>query len=151
MRQFEIVIAGSATNISSVLKTMSQTRSWLTLIGAYDGNMRETIHGEDFQWTFRFLPGAAAPEHLLIALAESKTDFTNILATELQKDAAQVQIALNLVAGVDYHDYFGSFATALNLDVAIVRRAFGRIWLQDPESLSLAEGFVHGVREVIRD
>jgi predicted ATPase len=151
MRQFEVVAAGSVTNISSLLKTMPETRSWLTLIGIYDGDMRQEIGGDDFLWTFEFLPGAVAPEHLLIALAENEPNFANVLATELQMDAAQVQLALNHVAGVDFHDYFGGFAAGLNVEPSLVRRAFVRIWLQDPASLALAEGFVRSVRESVRE
>ncbi len=150
LRQLEIVPATSESHITGLLKTMPKTRSWLTLIGAYDGNMLGRIDGADFRWPFKFLPGNDDPDLVLTEVAASTQDVADLLASELQKTTEQVQVALNHVAGTDYHDYFGIFAGALNVETSFARRGFTRIWLKTPANLAAARAFTEGLRESLR-
>ena len=52
LRQFEVVVAGSESNITAILKTMPQTRNWLSLFGAYDGDMRLTLGPLNLSWPY---------------------------------------------------------------------------------------------------
>jgi len=150
LRQFEIVIAESASNITSVLQSMPLTRSWLTLIGTYDGDMRKTVDGTDFRWPFGFLPGDVDPERLLKALADTTPDIATVLAAELGRSLTDITVALNCVAGLDYHDYFRDFAGALNIDIAIVRRAFVRVWLQNADNLDASQRLIEDIRKAAK-
>ena len=150
LRQFEVVIAGSASNITTVLKSMPLTRSWLTLVGVYDGDVRTTVAGTDFKWPFGFLPGDVAPDQLLKALSGNTPNIAEALSAELGKSADQVSMALNHVAGVDHHDYLTEFAVALNIDASIVHRGFARIWLQEQGNATSALNFIEQVRNAAK-
>ena len=150
LRQFEIVPAGSASIITALLKGMPQTRSWLTLIGAYDGGMQGDVEGAEFKWPFTFLPGGTDPEELLTNMIETTPNINEMLASELHTNVEQVQVALNHVAGNDYHDYLGNLATSLNIDVMVVRREGTRIWLRRAENLSAAKACVEAIRNAAK-
>ena len=149
LRQFEIVVADSASGITRALAGMPPTQSWLTLIGAYDGDMRTEIDGRDFRWPFMFLPGEGAPEELMKEMVEGTPNITELLATELHKPEEQVTLAVNLTAGVDHHDCIRTLATALNVDVAMVRRSLVRIWLTVTSNSDQARAFIHELRRQV--
>lgn len=145
LRQFEVVVAGSESKITAALKAMPVTHK-VTLMGAYDGDMRPVIDGEGFQWSFGFLPGQVAPEQLLTELAQTQ-DCAELMAADLHKGIEQIVLALDHAAGADPHDYFREFAAALTLDVPTVRRSFVRIWLKNLDNVTLAEQFIHEIRK----
>jgi len=151
LRQFEIAVAHSNSNITGVLKSMPLTSSWLTLFGAYDGDMRTLITGNGYQRPFGFLPGGLAPEELLISMASNTQGFVQLLATQLgEADEGRITMPLDHVAGVDHHDYFGQVAGFLNLEISTVQRAFVRIWLEDENNRIDAEAFIEQVRIAAR-
>jgi energy-coupling factor transporter ATP-binding protein EcfA2 len=147
--QFEIVIADSESGITRALKAMPQTQTWLSLIGAYDGDMRGKIDGKDFRWPFMFLPGKIGPDEVLKQMVESTSDISELLAAELHKQDDHVSLAVNLAAGVDHHDYIRTLGTALGLDAAIVRRSLVRIWLAGSSNADEAEKFINDLRSEI--
>jgi energy-coupling factor transporter ATP-binding protein EcfA2 len=150
LRQFEITVAESSSHITGVLKSMPSTSSWLTLFGAYDGDMRAQITGAGLKRPFGFLPGDVAPEELLIALANTMVNFAQLLAAELGETAERITMALNHVAGIDHHDFFGQLAAFLNLEVSATQRGFVRIWLQDESNRIAAEAFIEAIRKAAR-
>jgi hypothetical protein len=129
---------------------MPSTSRWLTLFGAYDGDMRTQVTGVGFKRPFGFLPGDVAPEELLIPLAGSMPDFVQLLAAELGRTPEQITMALNHVAGLDHHDYFGQISTFLNLDISTAQRGFVRIWLQADDNRIAAQAFIEAIRAAAR-
>lgn len=146
LRQLEIGIAGSASNLSNLLSSIPLTKSWLKIVGLYDGDLRASINGEGHRWPHGFLPGDLAPELLLISIIELAANLSDDLALELGKTADQVTMALGHSAGSDHHDYFGQFASALNLDIPFVVRGFVRIWLNQPGNEDAARQFIELIR-----
>jgi predicted ATPase len=79
VRQPEVIAAGSVTNITQLLRTMPRTRSWLTIIGLYDGDQRDEIDNQGLKWPFGFLPGDVSPEHLLMRAIENMPNIAALL------------------------------------------------------------------------
>jgi energy-coupling factor transporter ATP-binding protein EcfA2 len=150
LRQFEIIVAGSDSNITNLLRSMPTTRSWLTFIGIYDGDLRSSLIVQEHKWPHGFLPGDVAPEILLKSLADTTQTLADDIARELGTSVEQANLALNHAAGADHHEYFGKFAAALNLEVSIVIRGFVRIWLTQESNEEAARGFIEVVRKAVR-
>ena len=142
LKQYEIVSADSEARITAILKNMPNTGDWLTLVGVYDGDMRAGVTGQDFNWPFRFLPGTAAPEELIVALVRAATDSADSLAAELHKTSAQVTVALDHAIGFDPHDFFTELAKALNVHISAIRAASTRIWLHNTENAAAVVIFI---------
>jgi hypothetical protein len=150
LKQYEIVAATSESHITATLKNMPNTGNWLTLVGAYDGDMRATATGEGFNWPHVFLPGTIPPEELLVDHLHTLHNSADLLAAELHKTAEQVTFALNHVAGADPHDLFTELGKALNLHPAIIRAACVRIWLQNTENNTLVTEFIAELQAAIK-
>jgi predicted ATPase len=149
LRQLEVIVAGSESKVTDVLRVMPRTQSWLTLIGAYDGDMDGKIDGRDFNWPFKFLPGEVAPDQLLKELTERTANIVELLAMELHKPEDMVRLAINHAAGTDHHDYLAELAAALQIDVSMVHRSLVRIWLQNPVNSANVMTFIDEVRKEI--
>jgi len=140
LRQFEVVAAGSESSITAILKAMPRSRNGLSLYGAYDGDMRGALAGADLGWPYGFLPGDAAPEEILCSLESENLSVE--LGTELGRPALEMTMALGHAEGADHHDYFGQFASATNLEKAVVVRGFAKVWLSRPENQEAAKEFL---------
>jgi hypothetical protein len=149
LKQYEIVSATSESCITATLKNMPNTGNWLTLVGAYDGDMRATVTGEGFNWPYVFLPGTIAPEDQLVGHLKSLQNSADVLAAELHKTAEQLKLALNHVAGIDPHDFFTELGRVLNLHPAVIRAASVRIWLQNAENRTAADNFIGELQAAI--
>jgi len=149
LKQYEIVSANSAPRISAILENMPKTGSWLTLVGVYDGDLRAGIKGEGFNWPFKFLPGTAAPEELLVTHLQAGSDTADLLAAELHKTSAQLTLALNHAAGVDSHDFFTELARALHVHVSVIRAASVRLWLQNEDNAAASQAFILELKAAI--
>lgn len=145
-RQFEVLVAGSESKITDALKAMPVTRSWLTLIGVYDGDMRPNVDQPDLEWPFLFFPGDVAPEGLLLTRALSDQDFAAQLAEALNRPPAQIILAMDQTAGIDPHDYMREFSNAIAIEASVVLRAFVRIWLSDAGNRNLAQQLIADIQ-----
>jgi len=146
-RQLEIVVAGSESAITSILKSVPLSSRWLTIFGAYDGDMRAKIDGSGFKCPFGFLPGDVGPEELLQAFASQSPATLRLLADELGKTEEQMQVAFDFAAGADHHDFFNRIADVLGMDASIVLRGFVRVWLNEQINSASAETFIQSVRK----
>lgn len=147
-RQCEVANAGSKENILSILTAMPRTRSWLTIVGAFDGDQRSALAEKVYPWPHCFLPGDSNPEHILASFMGSG-NAVDLMATELHTLQDTIKVALNHVAGMDPHDYFREFSAAVNRDIQTVRRAFVHIWLTNGESRLAAEKLIENFRSGI--
>ena len=151
LRQWEVVSAGCDSAITGILKMMPKTHRWLTLVGVYDGDVREKIAAEkELRWPHAFLPGDIAPEYLLLNFVENQPNIVQALAGELKKGEDQIRVALEVTTGKDHHDYFRVFAEAVGLDIRAVRRALVRLWLSsDGANKALGEGLVGEIAQSV--
>lgn len=149
LSRFEFTATGSREQISNVLAGMPRTGSWLTLVGAYDGDQRGQIVTTSLHWPIIFLPGAEDPDKLLKGVLDSTERICELLSEELRKPAADVMIALNRIAGTDYHDCVSELANSLNLSCGMVRRGLVRIWLQRAENRRAAQDFKDEFRAAV--
>ncbi len=129
LRTHEVVAASSESKITAVLKNLPRTGDWFSVIGVFDGDMREKLSGSVVNWPFIFLPGKESPERELLAVTD-ESDFVQLLGGELQKPIEAILISLNHAAGCDPHEFFGLMASALSLSKNEVQRAFARVWLR---------------------
>lgn len=146
LRQFSVIIAGSDSSITTILRAMPESAHWLTIFGAYDGDARERIDGTRHNWPFGFLPGAEAPEVALIDMANETAGIAKELATDLETTEERVAAALAHAAGADHHDYFGRLANFLNLEAPRIYRSFVRLWLNVEANAVAARTFVEEIR-----
>jgi hypothetical protein len=146
-RQMEILVAGSESIISNILKSVPLNSRWLTIFGAYDGDMRTKIDGEGFKCPFGFLPGDVSPEEILQTFAHQVPPTVGLLAIELGTTEERIRVALDYVTGVDHHDFFHRIAEVLGIDLSIVRRGFVRVWLNDENNSTAAKSFIETVRK----
>src|SRR5258708_3329592 len=150
MRQFEIVQAGSESNITKALLAMPRPQQWLTLIGGYDGDMKAALaQAPATPWPRVFLPSEMGPEDLFKLVIESHPDIVATLATELHKSIEAVVLALDSVAGADSHPYLAGISAALTLERDPVLRAGAPIWLSQDANSELAKEFLNQLRNAI--
>jgi hypothetical protein len=130
-RQCEILVAGSKGKITSLLNLMPKTRSWLTLIGIYDGDVREEFKKDNVktQWPHTFLPGECSPEDLLKSLFENGNEIIASVSNELGIAAQRVIMALDHATGSDVHEYVQLLSMSLGIDLEQCRQALTRTWV----------------------
>ncbi|WP_168792412.1 ATP-dependent nuclease [Paraburkholderia aromaticivorans] len=144
----EVVEAGSAAKIDSVLSTLPLSRhGWLNVIGVYDGDMRARVDSRHFNWPHLFLPGEVSPEHILRDGLTSRHDGQDLLATELRRARDAVGVALDAVDGLDAHDWFTQLPVSLGCDHPALMAALVRIWLRDNKPA--ADAFVQSIVDKI--
>lgn len=150
LSQVEVVDAGSAAKIDSVLLNLPKSKqNSLKVIGVYDGDMRARVNSKLFNWAHFFLPGERSPEELLRNGFLSRGDGCDLLANELRRDHATVEAALDVVDGMDSHDWFTQLPLSLNCEHAALMGALVRIWILDNQAA--ADSFVESlVNEVGR-
>lgn len=142
LERFEVAVAGSVSLITEVLRAMPKTGPWLTLVGGYDGDQRNTIDTADFLWPAVFLPGDRDPDSLLKSTLDSTQNITDLLANGLHRSTRDIVVALNHIAGFDYHDVVAGLVSSLHLGSDVIRRALVHIWLADNDNRGAAEAFV---------
>jgi predicted ATPase len=150
LRQFEIVQAGSESNITKALLSMPRPQQWLTLIGVYDGDMKASLErAPGMPWPRVFLPSEMGPEQLFKWVVENHPDIVAALVTELHKPSEAIVLAIDSAAGADPHDYLVGISTALTLEKEAVLRAIARVWLSHGANNELANEFLGQVRNAI--
>lgn len=148
LSQVDIVNAGSASNIESALNMLPKaTGGWLTVIGAFDGDMRATTDASKFNWSHVFLPGQLAPEKTLQSKLLSLAEGTQLLADELHRGIGVVRHALDSVDGYDAHDWFTQLPKALGCEHSSLMDALVRIWLA--HNRELAATFVRDLVKIM--
>ncbi|VBE75248.1 bacteriophage protein [Burkholderia pseudomallei] len=144
LSQVEILEAGSAAKIDSVLSNLPKSRQGsLKVIGVYDGDMRTRVNSRSFNWPHFFLPGAQSPEELLRNGLLSRDDGRDLLASELHRERTAIDTALDVVDGVDPHDWFTQLPASLHCEHAALMGALVRIWLRDNKAA--ADSFVESI------
>jgi hypothetical protein len=146
--QFEVVVAESEGQITNVLRSMPLTGRWLNMTGVYDGDMRTSLP-QELRWPVIALPGDDAPDRLLKSMAERGGEIRATMASALHKTEEQIVFALNVVAGLDHHDFVRQFAGSLNHDVAGIRRTLVHVWLQENSTSEPVRQFVEQLRSAI--
>jgi predicted ATPase len=151
--QFEIVISGSEDAISKLIKFLPMTKDWLTVVGVYDGDMRNRAVQEPYVWPHVFLPGDRAPEILLRELLAGDQTVQTELATRLNKTAEDVRVAMNVVLGLDHHEWIVEFAKTVGRDVSFVEQTLVAIWISHfkAEAMEFIQGFRAAVNGIIRE
>lgn len=135
IRQFDVVVAGSAGEITAALKSFPKTRSWFSLIGLYDGDQSGVDQGGQLHWPKLFLPGAESPEVMLRLVAQGDNG-AELLAIELNKSRNAVVTAMDALAGQNPHDWLIGCVHQLSVSKAQLIRALTRIWLTNVERRS---------------
>jgi predicted ATPase len=146
--QFEVVVAGSDSHITEALRAMPLTGGWLNVTGVYDGDMGGRIP-DRVRWPAIPLPGGHAPDHLLKSMAERGGGIRAAMADALHKSEGDVAYALNVVAGVDHHDFVRQFAASLNQEPIAVRRTLTRMWLKEESNSQSVRNFAEQLRAAI--
>lgn len=148
LSQIEVVVAGSAAKIDSVLSALPRSRDgWLKVIGVYDGDMRAPLDVSQFILPYLFLPGEFSPEHIVRDALTSQRDSLELLATELHRPREAVGPALEAVDGLDVHDWFMQLPKQLGCDHQTLMAALVRIWLRD--NRGIADVFVESLLDTM--
>jgi hypothetical protein len=126
--QFEVVPAGSQSEVAKALTSFPRTGAWLAALGVFDGDMRDKINPEKFKRPHVFLPGEASPEALLRQLLHSEEARAEIVKG-VRKASPEIVFATNHVEGLDDHEWLAEFSRVLSLDLAVVMSALVRVWI----------------------
>lgn len=148
LAQIEVVVAGSAQKIDSVLSALPESRDgWLKVIGVYDGDMRTKLDAKQFILPHLFLPGELSPERVLHDALAKQGNPAEVLATELRRPYRVVVTALDAVDGLDVHDWFMQLPDRIGCDHPTLMAALVRIWLCD--NREMADVFVQSLLDTI--
>ncbi|GAB3104569.1 hypothetical protein GCM10027288_11760 [Bordetella tumbae] len=132
LSHLEVIEARGAANIDSILSTLPASQTgWPKVIGIYDGDMRKRVEPRNFNWPHLFLPGNASPEQMLRDMLTSLQAGQKLLATELHSNEEVVRTALDMVEGLDAHDWFTELTRSLKCEPQSLMKALVRIWLRD--------------------
>lgn len=144
LRQYEVAVAGSVANLTAALASMPMTRSWFTMMGAYDGDQRDALGKQNLAWPHSFLPGKEAPD-VILKSAAVKAGAAGI-ASILARGPAQVAPALEAVKGLDPHDCLRALGENLGIGFSGVVRVLVRLWLQQDGSRQMCDEFLNALR-----
>lgn len=132
LRDYSIMSVGGESEISSCLKFVKSDAIRYKFIGIYDGDMKEKISGEDFNWNYTFLPLDDNIETAMKCILFSDNNLASV-CEELKKDLSQVSIYLSKIDGENYHDWFIDLCKYLCLDKKTVLRSITYFWMQNNE------------------
>lgn len=132
-RRFDIVIAGSVSEISSILYSMPKTSSnWLKIIGLYDGDQRDAgvsvIDRRKTDWYYDFLPTSSAPE---VILRSYFRDNYSILASRLAVREQDLELGLNQFDASNHHDWSRDLSDFLAISEEHMLNSMFRVWVED--------------------
>jgi len=130
LSQLDVVDAGGEAKINAALTSLPKARgAWLSVIGLYDGDMRQTLQPQLFKWPHLFLPGTVAPERLLRDELIRRNDGVTLLSEQLRREEGAVRMALDAVTGQDAHDWFTMLPPLVGCEHSALMAALVRIWL----------------------
>ncbi len=135
VQEFDIIdLPGGTSKISEQLKAFPKTGDWLKVIGLFDGDMRHL--NEEYGRPYTFLPGAIAPEKLLMEVAYSEIEK---VAHFLFVSEARVYTVLASLEGRDHHDWLEDFHKNLPVPYEHAVRALFAIWLTNNSNYKKAK------------
>ena len=145
-RRFDVLIAGSASAISSVLYSMPKTSSnWLKIIGLYDGDQRNAgasvIDARKTDWYYDFLPTSFAPEVVFRSYFRGNH---SILANRLAIREQDLELGLNQFDASNHHDWSKDLSEFLAINEEHILNVMFRVWIEDaanePNALACFNG-----------
>lgn len=123
--ELDIVDAGSDSKVLAALD-FPRINNWLKIIGLLDGDAPRSDAKQN--WPRCFLPGSAAPEELLIPVAEQRVED---LAKRLDIAIDVMRLAVSELAGRDHHDWLETLYRTLQVSYERLVAALFQIWIED--------------------
>lgn len=148
LAQLEILDAKGATNIDSALSVLPQTSGeWLSVIGVYDGDMRNSVKPKDFKWPHTFLPGNLSPETVLMENLLGLDNNIEVFSADIRIDEYRVRVSMEAVDGLNEHDWYTQLPRRLGCDHNNLMDSLVRIWLI--HNSVLADAFVQELITIV--
>ena len=129
LRQLEVVVAGSQSELGAALRAFPRTSEWLQIIGAFDGDQRGKINEAGMRWPHCFLPGQASPEETFRDCLQQAGSI-EMLSQELGVRRQDLVMALDATTGLEPHDWLVELGQRLAMSRQALVRSFVRIWLE---------------------
>lgn len=144
--QFVSVVVGSESDITKLLESLPFIPRWVTLIGVYDGDQRQSKTLGRGNWRHIFLPGDTAPEPLLTGRLRGGQD-TSDVANLLGVAEAVMRTAVDECRGFDPHDWVIRVAESVQVSRDRFLEVLCRVWVRQNDAL--ARAFLGDVREAL--
>ena len=108
----EIIDVGGEAKITELRRAFPRSARSSSIVGVYDGDMRDTISAAEGEWPLVFLPGRNGIEQSFRQLSQ---DHTRIFAEKMGRDLEEFQGVLAGLLGLDPHDWFENAARGFGL------------------------------------
>ncbi|HII4500088.1 TPA: ATP-dependent nuclease [Clostridium perfringens] len=145
---FDIEVVNGEGNITERLKFPRSNEFSYTLIGVYDGDMREKINDPKINWQYVFLPGDKPIE----------IEFRKIVNKNLDKFISKVNQSSRIIIqilqkydGENYHDWFTNVAKDLGYNIESFIRVFYDLWIEEEENKLLVSKFFDELAVVLEN
>lgn len=130
LRDYSIMSVGGESEISSCLSFVKSDAIRYKFVGIYDGDMKDKISAESFNWEYTFLPLNDNIETAMKSILFKNNNLDEV-CNELKKDSNQVSMFLSKIDGENYHDWFIDLCKYLCLDKKTVLKSLAYFWMQD--------------------
>ena len=147
----EIMDAKSESDITKLRQLIPRRLRSLSVVGAYDGDMKEKIAELDEEkkkqeWPFIFLPGTMAVEEIFQQLAKESPA---LFAEKLGRTQDDFEVALASMQGKDHHDWLEELAKLLGVNYDQLMLAGFECWYSSETGKAHANVFVDQLKAAI--
>jgi predicted ATPase len=149
----DVVIAESASSISSILYTFPKTsHNWIKIVGIYDGDMKARMKTvldiNRAKWNFVCLPKDVAPEIVV-------RDYVDLnykkFSAVINMDADHVLFALGNLKGENFHDWPKKLSEYLDIEESFALKSMFDIWVDDEANKLDVLGFYNNLKKAIKE
>lgn len=142
--QVEVIDLGGDGNITNLRKAFPARLKSVTLVGAYDGDMREKMGSAAQGPPLIFLPGHVSIEESFKQLSQTHT---RVFAEKLGHSVDALELALTAVNGRNPHDWLEDLAATLHRTYDQLMMAAFECWYSLEGNQQEARGFVSELRK----
>lgn len=134
---YEISVAqGGSSKIDSLRVDFPKLTLGLKLLGIYDADAQIPV--KNYIHDYIKLPGTKSPEQEVIPAIKSNVA---LVAARTGRSAAEIEVAIDAVAGLNPHDWFPGFVDFLQLNFEATMGVAVEAWLSTQKNLDEAELF----------
>lgn len=140
--------SGSEGDVLTDLKRFPSGLSGFSFVAMFDGDSRVNMSDKLVGFNnYIFLPSKLSPEEALIAYIEDLG--VEALAGHLGKSVEDINVAIDVAAGLDHHDYFMDISRTLKLSYDDLFARICDLWISDPDNKNSVESFVSQLEHLV--
>jgi len=141
--QIDVIDVAGEAEITKIRRVIPKGLRCFSVLGVYDGDMRERISDSADHWPVIFLPGSTAVEH---SFQELTRTHPTVFAEKLARSEEDFETALSSTHGSDAHDWFESLARSCGLSYEQMMMAAFECWYSVEGNRLEASRFIEDVK-----